>query len=219
MWRAPRNCVPDGPVGLEEHVRLPSVARTLRAIVREGRQGFYQGEFGQALIEMGHGIFTAEDLDQSLAQWDQPLRLRVWGHDLWTMPPPSQGYLTLASSWIAEHVGLGTTDPADPLWAHLVVEASRAAGHDRPAVLYDGADGRALLDERRLARAAARIDPDVAAPSDVTPGADRLRLGDADRLRLGDAGTVPGATPASRAWATGIRPTSALSTPTVSGSR
>jgi gamma-glutamyltranspeptidase/glutathione hydrolase len=50
---------PHGPLRLEEHVRLPSVARTLRAIVREGRQGFYQGEFGQALIEMGQGIFTA----------------------------------------------------------------------------------------------------------------------------------------------------------------
>jgi gamma-glutamyltranspeptidase/glutathione hydrolase len=56
------------------------------------------------------------------------------------------------------------------LWPHLVVEASRAAGHDRPAVLYDGADGQALLDEDRLAVAAARIDPDRAAPSDVTPG-------------------------------------------------
>jgi len=88
---------PHGPLRLEEHVRLPSVARTLRAIVREGRQGFYQGEFGQALIEMGHGIFTAGDFAEGLAQWDQPLRLRVWAHDLWTVPPPSQGYLTLAS--------------------------------------------------------------------------------------------------------------------------
>ena len=161
---------PRGPLGLEERVRLPSIARALRAIVREGRHGFYQGEFGQALIEMGRGIFTAGDFAQSLAQWDQPLRLRVWGHDLWTMPPPSQGYLTLASAWIAEHRGIGP-DPADPLWAHLAVEASRAAGHDRPAVLYDGADGLALLDEHRLARAAARIDPERAAPPDIGPGA------------------------------------------------
>jgi gamma-glutamyltranspeptidase/glutathione hydrolase len=160
---------PDGPLHLEEHVRLPSVARTLRAIVREGREGFYQGEFGHALIETGGGIFTAGDLARSLAQWDEPLRLRVWAHDLWTMPPPSQGYLTLASSWIAEQLGIGT-DPSDPLWAHLVVEASRAAGHDRPAVLYDGADSRALLDEDRLAGAAARIDPDRAAPPDVAAG-------------------------------------------------
>jgi gamma-glutamyltranspeptidase / glutathione hydrolase len=161
---------PHGPLGLEEHVRLPSVGRTLRAIVGEGREGFYQGEFGHALIDVGHGIFTSDDLARSFAQFDEPLRLRVWGHDLWTVPPPSQGYLTLASAWIAEQRGIGT-DPSDPLWAHLVIEASRAAGHDRPTVLYDGADGVALIGEHRLAGAAARIDPDRAAPSDVAPGA------------------------------------------------
>jgi gamma-glutamyltranspeptidase / glutathione hydrolase len=178
---------PHGPLGLEEHVRLPSMARTLRAIVGEGRPGFYQGEFGQALIEMGQGIFTAGDLAQNLARWDQPLRLRVWGHDLWTMPPPSQGYLTLASAWIGEHLGIGA-DPVDPLWAHLVVEASRAAGHDRPAVLYDGADGPALLDEDRLARAAARIDDGRAAPPDVGLGG--LPSGDAAIPRMGEGDTT-----------------------------
>jgi gamma-glutamyltranspeptidase / glutathione hydrolase len=179
---------PDGPLPLDAHVRLPSVARTLHAIVRQGREGFYQGEFGDALIEMGGGIFNAADLAASLVQWDEPLRLQVWAHDLWTMPPPSQGYLTLASAWIAEQRGLGA-DPSDPLWAHLVVEASRAAGHDRPAVLYDGADGQALLGEDHLARAAARIDPERAAPSDVGTGsgaesAGIPRLGDGDTTHL-----------------------------------
>jgi gamma-glutamyltranspeptidase/glutathione hydrolase len=181
---------PHGPLRLDQHVRLPSVARTLRTIVLEGREGFYQGEFGQALIEAGHGIFTAGDFARRLAQWDQPLRLRAWGRDLWTLPPPSQGYLTLASSWIAEQLGLGT-DPSDPLWAHLVVEASRAAGHDRPAVLYDGADGPALLDENRLARAAAHIDPDWAAPPDVTLGNGPSAAGNGAAIpRMGDGDTT-----------------------------
>jgi gamma-glutamyltranspeptidase / glutathione hydrolase len=69
-----------------------------------------------------------------------------------------------------------------------VVEASRAAGHDRPAVLYDGCDGPALLDEHRLARAAARIDPERAAPSDVGPGA--VPAGDAAIPRLGEGDTT-----------------------------
>ena len=45
-----------------------------------------------------------------------------------------------------------------PQWAHLLVETWRAVGHDRPAVLFDGADGDALLDPERLAAAAARVD-------------------------------------------------------------
>jgi gamma-glutamyltranspeptidase/glutathione hydrolase len=158
---------PQGPLGIDEHVRLPALARTLGAIAQGGRDAFYQGEFGRALVDMGRGLFRAVDFDRSQAQWCPPLRLRAWGHDLWTVPPPSQGYLTLASSWIVAQRGLGDIDPADPLWAHLVVEASRAAGHDRPDVLYDGADGQALLDEGRLAEAAARIDLGRAAPPDM----------------------------------------------------
>jgi gamma-glutamyltranspeptidase/glutathione hydrolase len=180
---------PDGPLDLEQHVRLPGLARVLRSVVAQGRDGFYRGEFGAQLLEVGGGIYDPSDLDRNAADWCAPLRLRVWDHDLWTVPPPSQGYLTLASSWIAEQVDLGD-DPTDPRWAHLVVEASRAAGHDRPAVLYDGADGMALLSEERLRTAADRILAEQAAPPDVGPdptGASRAgvpRLGDGDTTHL-----------------------------------
>jgi gamma-glutamyltranspeptidase/glutathione hydrolase len=183
---------PDGPLALEAHVRLPSVARTLRAIATNGRAGFYSGEFGRNLVELGRGVYAQADLESDCAQWCTPSTLRVWDHDLWTVPAPSQGYLTLAGSWIAERVGLGT-DPADPEWAHLVVEAARAAGHDRPEVLYDRPDGQSLLDEERLAHAAARIRPDRAAPPDVTadvaparpePAAGLGRIADGDTTHL-----------------------------------
>jgi gamma-glutamyltranspeptidase/glutathione hydrolase len=180
---------PEGPLQPGARVRLPGVARTLRAIARDGRDGFYRGEFGAALIEVGRGVFTAADLEHDAADWCEPVRLRVWGHELWSVPPPSQGYLTLASSWIAEQLDLGT-DPADPLWAHLVVEASRAAGHDRPAVLFDGADGQALLAPARLGPAAARIRTDRAAPSDIAPAGPGAGGGGAPVARLGDGDTT-----------------------------
>ena len=41
-------------------------------------------------------------------------------------------------------------DPDDPRWAHLLIEAAIAAGHDRPEVLHDRADGTALLAADRL---------------------------------------------------------------------
>jgi gamma-glutamyltranspeptidase/glutathione hydrolase len=169
---------PNGPLQPGATVRLPGVARTLRAIGDDGRDGFYGGEFGRELQRVGHGMYATADFERSLAQWGDPLRLEVWGHELWTVPPPSQGYLTLASSWIAERAGLGV-DSNDPAWAHLIVEASRAAGHDRPSVLFDGADGSALLDEARLAEAAGRISLERAAPSDVVVPVD------------GDAAAVP----------------------------
>ena len=180
---------PDGPLEPSARVRLPGVARTLRAVAAEGRAGFYGGEFGRALLTVGAGTYSPGDLQRDHADWCPPLRLRVWGHDLWTVPPPSQGYLTLAGAWIAQRAGIGP-DPSDPLWAHLAVEASRAAGHDRPSVLYDGADGEALLARPRLEAAAARIRPDDAAPSDLPfaprtgAGASTPRLGDGDTTHL-----------------------------------
>ena len=179
---------PNGPLTMGQVVRLPGFARTLRAIVADGRDGFYGGEFGRELLRLGGGVYAEGDLGDSLAQWCDPLGLSVFGHDWWTVPPPSQGYVTLASAWIAEHAGL-PFDPADPLWAHIIVEASRAAGWDRPDVLYDGADGRALLDEARLAAAKDRIRPDRAAAPDVvsapSPDAGPLpRIGDGDTTHL-----------------------------------
>ncbi len=180
---------PNGPLQPGDRVRLPGIARTLRAIADGGRDAFYRGEFGDALVDLGQGIFSTPDLQHPVADWCEPLRLEVWGHRLWTVPPPSQGYLTLASSRAAEHLGIGS-DPSDPLWAHLVVEASRAAGYDRPTVLHDGADGQALLADDRLRVGAGRVRADRTAAADVGPppgagaGTPVPRLGDGDTTHL-----------------------------------
>ncbi|MBV8463564.1 MAG: gamma-glutamyltransferase, partial [Acidimicrobiales bacterium] len=179
---------PDGPLQVGQRVRLPGIARTLRAIAHGGRAAFYEGEFGRGLLGLGAGHFAPSDLATSSARWCAPLRQPAWGHVLWTVPPPSQGYLTLAGAAVAEASGLGT-DPDDPRWAHLLVEAWRAVGHDRPAVLFDGADGDALLHTDRLAAATARIDRDRAAPPDVAPGRGTVgptvgRVGEGDTTHL-----------------------------------
>jgi gamma-glutamyltranspeptidase / glutathione hydrolase len=177
---------PDGPLEIGQRVRLPGIARTLRAIGRDGRDAFYDGEFGRGLLDLGAGHFSPEDLARSQAIWSEPLRLRVWGHDLWTVPPPSQGYLTLAGAWVAEAAGLGA-EPDEAQWAHLFVESWRAAGYDRPAVLFDDADGTALLHPDRLSAAAARVAAAGVAPPDVTPGSGGIGLG---VERLGDGDTT-----------------------------
>jgi len=179
---------PDGPLDIGQRVRVPGIARTLRAIARDGRAAFYEGAFGAGLLELGRGHFHPDDFATSAASWCAPLHVQAWGHDLWTVPPPSQGYLTLAGAWVAEASGLGT-DPADPQWAHLLVECWRAVGYDRPDVLFDGADGEALLHCSRLDSAAARVDGERAAPPDVVAGNGSVaphvaRLGDGDTTHL-----------------------------------
>jgi gamma-glutamyltranspeptidase/glutathione hydrolase len=127
-------------------VRRPGVALALQAIARGGRDAFYDGAFGEGLIALGAGLFSEADVLASQATWVDPLRTDVFGVELCTIPPNSQGYLTLGIARLSEEAGLPET-PDDEMWAHLLIEASTAASHDRPAMLADGADGVALLDE------------------------------------------------------------------------
>lgn len=153
-----------------ERLRRPHLARMLAAVAEGGREAFYEGEFGRALLAVGAGEYAADDLAASQAAWVAPLGLRVWGHDVWTMPPASQGYLALAGAAVVERLaGAELLDPESDVWAHLLVEAARLVGHDRPSVLHDGADGAALLSEARLDAAAAAYDP--GARAEVRPPA------------------------------------------------
>jgi gamma-glutamyltranspeptidase/glutathione hydrolase len=140
-------------------IRRPGAARVLGELARSGRDGFYQGEFGAALVDLGAGEFTEADLRADQAEWVTPLSADVWGARVWTPPPPSQGYVTLSAAWMAERVGVAA-DADDPAWAHLLIEAMRQAAYDRPEVLFDGADGIGLLSPARLSPRADAIRAD-----------------------------------------------------------
>jgi len=143
-------------------VRRPGVARGLASIASAGRAGWYEGEFGERLVALGAGEYSDADVRARHADWMEPLRVRAWGHDVWTVPPNSHAYITLAAAWIADGLDL-PEDPDDPQWAHLLIEAAKQAGHDRPAVLHEHADAAALLDPARLDPRRAAIDPRRAA--------------------------------------------------------
>jgi gamma-glutamyltranspeptidase / glutathione hydrolase len=165
-------------------VRRPGVARTLASIVADGRAGFYQGEFGEGLVRLGGGEFLETDLARRQADWLLALGGDGFGHRIWTVPPNSQGYLTLAGAWLASALDL-PADPDDAGWAHLLIEAARQAAYDRVAVLHDAAEGSALVDPARLAPRLAAIDPDRAATLGeryADGGTIALTAVDADRL-------------------------------------
>jgi gamma-glutamyltranspeptidase/glutathione hydrolase len=145
-----------------EQIRRPDVAAVMQAVADGGRAGFYLGEFGRRLLDFGRGEYHARDLAHIHADWVEPLTARVWGHEIATVPPNSQGYLTLAGALIAAQLGL-PADSEDSAFAHLLVEAARQAAFDRPGVLHEHADGAALIAPERLDPRAAAIDPQRAA--------------------------------------------------------
>ncbi|MCB0990260.1 MAG: gamma-glutamyltransferase [Acidimicrobiales bacterium] len=174
-----------GPLRIGSLVRRPGVARTLKAVADGGRDAFYLGEFGEGLLALGGGEYTRDDLEHVHADWVEPVRVDAWGHTLWTTPPNSQGYLSLAGAWIADGLDL-PGDPDDPLWAHLLVEAARQAGFDRPEVLHQDADGQALVAPERLGPRRDLISTEAASdlPSPGTAG-DTIYLCAVDADRMG----------------------------------
>jgi gamma-glutamyltranspeptidase / glutathione hydrolase len=142
-------------------IHRPGTARLLRALVDGGREA-YVDLFAPELVEIGAGLFRADDVATTHADWSPALGVGVFGHTLWTVPPNSQGYLALAAAWIADGLDL-PDDPDDPVWAHLLVESMRQAAYDRLDVLHDRADGHALLAPERLEPRRAAISADRAA--------------------------------------------------------
>ena len=153
----------------------PARRRALSAIASDGRQGFYGGEFGTGLLGVGQGEYDAADLARPLASWVEPIGLHLWDHEVWTVPPPSQGYLTLASAWVAERMA-GSNEPDDGRWASTLAAAAIATGRDRPALLCAGLP--AAPTSSTPAPGEARLD-------DASSGAGRSRV--SDRRRAADA--------------------------------
>lgn len=174
-----------GRLGHGDLVRRPGVALSMQAIVAHGRAGFYQGLFGEGLLAIGNGEYVAADFAEPLADWVEPLCVEVWGHAVWTIPPNSQGYLTLLGAAIAEALPLPDS-PDDGLWPHLLVEAARAAAYDRPSRLYESADVSSLFAPDEVARRRALIDPNGRATIASPAGAgDTMYLCAVDRERMG----------------------------------
>ena len=125
-------------------VRRPGVALALAGIIASGRRSFYEGAFGSGLLDLGGGLFAERDLELSQADWQESLHTEAFGVGLHTVGPNSQGYLALGAARLASRLEL-PDDTDDAHWAHQLIEASIAAGHDRPSVLHERADGDELL--------------------------------------------------------------------------
>lgn len=148
-------------------MRRPDLADTLAAIAADGRNAFYEGPVAEAIVVATDGILTGADLAGNRPDWVEPAGARVFGHDGWTVPPNSQGYLTLAAATLLEHLD-PPADPADPAFHHAVIEAYRAVAWERDDLVADArfapmSAEELLAPERILSRLDA-ITPHAVAP-------------------------------------------------------
>jgi gamma-glutamyltranspeptidase/glutathione hydrolase len=124
----------------------PALAATMRAIADNGRDAFYSGRVAEAIEQATRGLITAPDLAANAPDWVDGARLDVLGETAWTIPPNSQGYITLAALSIFEQLGAPERfDDAD--FHHLLIEAYRAAAWDREIHLADPGHMTASVEE------------------------------------------------------------------------
>jgi gamma-glutamyltranspeptidase/glutathione hydrolase len=166
--------VPGGtPLPVGARLRNPDLARTLRRIAEQGRDGFYTGETAALIVaEMtrGQGLITAKDLATYEARWRTPVSFTYRGHPIVSMPPPSSGGVTLAL--IAQQLDaydLKALGWHSPEALHLMAESMRRAFAVRNEVLGDPDvvtfDQPALLAPSFSTQLRSTITPGKATPS------------------------------------------------------
>ncbi len=157
---------PNGtPAHVGSTISRARFADTLEAIATDGRDGFYRGVVANGIVEATGGAITRDDLAVNQAEWIEPASLDLFGRTAWTIPPNSQGYLTLATLWIFEQLD-PPEDPFDPLFHHLLIEAYRSVAWERAQFVSDATtaplDVAALLDPNRLQAIASTVVRDAA---------------------------------------------------------
>lgn len=157
---------PEGePPKAGHRITRRSLGATLRAIAADGRSAFYEGPVGRAISEVTEGIITDDDLVRIQAEWVDPIGVGVMGLTAWTVPPNSQGWLSLATLRIFELLD-PPRDPLDPRYHHTLIEAYRSVVWERADLTSDPDTlpiaPETLLEEDRLADRARQIDPATA---------------------------------------------------------
>lgn len=166
-------------------LRNPDLARTYRLLAREGVDAFYAGPLARAIVEAVNrpptasgvsvrgGRMTLADLADYQARVRAPLRSRYRGYELYGMPLPSSGGVTVFEALnLLEGYDLKALPRTQV--EHLYLEASRLAFADRDAYLADpeyvDAPVAGLLSKAYAAQRRALIDPVRAAPGPVAAG-------------------------------------------------
>ncbi len=161
--------------------KQPELAKTLRAIQQQGKDGFYKGEVANHIVDFmqqNGGLITYEDLLAYKAVWRKPLHLNWQGFELVTAPPPSSGGVAVAQ-WIGMLEAYDSTHdlPAQNSteYIHVMSEIGKRVFADRAEYMGDpdfvSVPVKALTDASYITKRAADIQPtNISDTPSVKPG-------------------------------------------------
>jgi len=150
--------------------RNPDLARSLRRIAEQGRDGYYKGPTAQAIVDIVReqgGAMALEDLAEFQPEWVQPIQTTYRGWTVSEIPPNSQGIAALEMLNILERFPLGEWGFHSTRSLHAMIEAKKLAYADLLRYVGDPRFGQVpvadLLGKQGAAARAARIDQRAAA--------------------------------------------------------
>jgi gamma-glutamyltranspeptidase/glutathione hydrolase len=168
--------LPDGsPPKPGELLVQHDLAESLKKVARGGKDVFYRGEIGQALLKCSRengGLFAEKDLEDHRSTWAEPIETSYKGYRICVVPPNSQGIALLMQANIIENFDLVKLGHNSTDYVHHLVETKKLVFADRDAYVCDP-DFHAVPVEKMLSKAyvkgqISRIDPNKAA-SNVSP--------------------------------------------------
>jgi len=117
-----------------ERFANPNLAKSYRAIAKGGRDAFYRGRIAKEIVAFSAkngGLFELRDFEEHTSTWVNPVSTNYRGHDVWQLPPPTQGIAVLQMLNLLEGYDLKKMGPDSADWWHLFLEAKKLAYADR----------------------------------------------------------------------------------------
>ena len=185
--------LPDGAApGKGQVFRNPRLAGTYKLLAAGGREAFYRGEIAWkiAAYMREHGGYLDEaDLASHRSEWVTPVSAGYRGHDIYALPPNTQGIATLQILNLLEPYDLASAGFGSAEHLHLLTETKKLAFEDRARFYADPSFVATPVDElisRDYARERGKlIDPTHAATA-VLHGDPRLDTPQTVYLAAGD---------------------------------
>ena len=109
-----------------ERFRQPRIAATLTSLAKSGLDDFYRGKLAEAIaadLQRAGTPLTLEDLQRHKPLRVNPLSLKVAGHEVFNLPPPTQGLASLILLGVFERLNIAEAESFD--YVHGLVEASK----------------------------------------------------------------------------------------------
>jgi gamma-glutamyltranspeptidase/glutathione hydrolase len=120
--------------------RQPDLARSLRRIASEGRDGFYLGEIAEEIIRFSDshdGLMTLDDLANHSSEWVEPISSNYRGYEVFEIPPNGQGITTLMALNILSQTDVSQLPHLGADHVHLLCEAFTLAMAERDRFVAD----------------------------------------------------------------------------------